>query len=106
MKDLSAAKDSPPPVLEDRIARQVRRLSVAQEKKEKDATKMRCNRKIHERKALLKHRRQQRLEGLPKEESPSKMASEEEDGDSDEDDAGSQYDTMTFLAHLLDVGSL
>jgi hypothetical protein len=105
VKDLSAAKDSPPPVLEDRIARQVRRLSVAQ-KKEKDATKMRCNRKIHERKALLKHRRQQRLKGLPEEESPSKMASEEEDGDSDEDDAGSRYDTMTFLAHLLDVRSL
>jgi hypothetical protein len=68
--------------------------------------KMRHNRKIHEREALLKCRRQQRLEGLPEEESPSETASEEEDEDSDEDDAGLQYDTATSLAHLPDVRSL
>jgi hypothetical protein len=34
------------------------------------------------------------------------MASEEEDNDSEEDDTGSRYDTMTFLVHLLDVRSL
>jgi hypothetical protein len=80
---------------------------VAQEKKEKDAVKMRCNRKIHEREALLKRHRQQRLEGLPIEESPSEMASEEEeDDDSDDNDAGSQYNTTTFLVHLPDVRSL
>jgi hypothetical protein len=64
------------------------------------------NKKIREREALLKHHRQQWLKGLPKEESPSKMASEEGDEDSDDDDIGSRYDTMTFLAHLPDVRSL
>jgi hypothetical protein len=58
MQDLSAVKDSPPPVSEDRAAQEVRCLSVAQEKKEKDAMKMRHNRKIHERATLLKHHRQ------------------------------------------------
>jgi hypothetical protein len=84
----------------------VRRLSAAQEKKEKEAAKTRRNRKICEREELLKCHRQQRLEGLPKEESPSETASEEEEEDSDEDDAGSRYDTGTFLAHLPDVRSL
>jgi hypothetical protein len=106
MQDLSAVKDSPPPVPKDRVARQVRRLSAAREKKEKDVVKTRRNRKIHERKALLKHYRQQRLEGLPKEESPSEMASEEEDDDNDDNDARSWYDIMTFLVHLPDVQSL
>jgi hypothetical protein len=36
-------KDSPPPVLEDHAARQVRHLSAAQEKKEKDTARMRRN---------------------------------------------------------------
>jgi hypothetical protein len=62
---------------------------MAQEKKEKDATKKQCNRKILEREALIKCRHQQRLEGLSEEESPSKMASEEEDEDSDDNDVGS-----------------
>jgi hypothetical protein len=97
MQDLSVVKDSPPLVSKDHAARQVRRLSMAQEKKEKDTTKTWCNRKIHEREALLKHRRQQRLEGLPKEESPSEMASEEEKEYGDDDDAGSWYDIVTFL---------
>jgi hypothetical protein len=86
----------------------VRRFSVAQEKKEKDAAKKRGNRKILEREALIKRCRQQRLEGLPKEESPSEMALEEEGdgGDDDDVDAGSRYDTATALAHLPDVRSL
>jgi hypothetical protein len=55
---------------------------------------------------LIKHRRQQWLEGLPKEESRSETTSEEEGDDDDDDDAGSRYDTATTLAHLLDVRSL
>jgi hypothetical protein len=95
-----------PPVLEDRAAREVRRLSVAKEKKEKDTAKTWRNRKLHKRATLLKHHRQQHLEGLPIEESPSETASEEEHDDSEDDDAGSRYDTVTFLAHLPDVRSL
>jgi hypothetical protein len=34
------------------------------------------------------------------------MASEEESDDSDDNDAGSRYDTTTFLSHLPDVRSL
>jgi hypothetical protein len=52
-------KDSTPPVPEDPAAREVRHLSVAQEKKEKDIAKMRRNRKLRERAALLKCHRQQ-----------------------------------------------
>jgi hypothetical protein len=65
-----------------------------------EGKKKRCNRKIHEREALLKCCRQQWLEGLPEEESPSETASEKEDDDSDDNDAGSWYDTTTFLAYL------
>jgi hypothetical protein len=79
---------------------------VAQEKKEKDVVKTWRNRKIRKHEALLKRHRQQRLEGLPEEESPSETASEEEDYDSDDNNVGSRYDTATFLAHLPDVRSL
>jgi hypothetical protein len=78
---------------------------VAQKKKEKDATKKWRNRKILEHEALNKRHRQQRLEGLPMEESPYETASgEEDDGDDDmDDDAESWYDTATALAHLPDM---
>jgi hypothetical protein len=106
MRNLSMVKDSPPLVLEDRVAREVRHLSAAREKKEKDAAKMRRDMKAGERGALLKRHRQQWLEGLPEEESPSKTALEEESDDSDNNDAGSRYDIATFLVHLPDVRSL
>jgi hypothetical protein len=54
---------------------------------------------------LKKRRRQQSLEGLPIKESPSETVSGE-DEDSGDDDTGSQYDTVTFLAHLPDVWPL
>jgi hypothetical protein len=84
----------------------VRHLSTAREKKEKDAAKTRHNRKIHEREALLKCHRQQWLEGLLEEESPSETALEEEEDDNNDNNAGSRFDTVTFLAHLPDVRSL
>jgi hypothetical protein len=74
VQDLSVVKDSPPSVLEDRTTQQVRRFSVAQKKKEKDAVKKRSKRKILEREALNKRHHQQRLKGLPVEESSSKTA--------------------------------
>jgi hypothetical protein len=83
-------KELRPPVLEDHVAREVRRLSAAQKKKEKDVAMKRQVRKA-----------------LEREESPSKTASEEEeDDDSDDSGAKSCYDTVTFLAHLPDVRSL
>jgi hypothetical protein len=106
VQDLSAVKDSPPLVLEDHAAREVRRLSTDTEKKEKDAAKTWCDRKIREREALLKRHRRQWLQGLPEEESPSKTVSEEESDDNNDNDAGSRYDIATFLAHLPDVRSL
>jgi hypothetical protein len=107
MQDLSAVKDSRPPVLEDRTAREARRISVAQKKGEKDAAKKRQVRKALEHEALNKRHRQQSLEGLPIDESPSETVSgEDEDEDSDDDDARSWYDTATFLAHLPDVRPL
>jgi hypothetical protein len=58
MQDLSAVKESQPPILEDQAAREARRLSVAQKKGEKDAVKKRQVRKALEREALNKRRRQ------------------------------------------------
>jgi hypothetical protein len=54
---------------------------------------------------MNKHCHQQSLEGLSIEESPSETVSGEGE-DSDDDDAGSRYDTVTFLAHLPDVRPL
>jgi hypothetical protein len=67
--------------------------------------KKRQVRKALEHEALNMRRRQQSLEGLPIEESPSKMVSGE-DEDSGDDDAGSWYDTATFMAHLPNVRPL
>jgi hypothetical protein len=56
MQDLSVVKDSRPPVLEDRAAREARHLSTAQKKGEKGATKKRQVRKALERETLNKRR--------------------------------------------------
>jgi hypothetical protein len=58
MQDLSAVKDLRPPVPEDRAAREVRCISMAQKKGKKDATKKHQIRKALEREALNKDRRQ------------------------------------------------
>jgi hypothetical protein len=58
MQDLSAVKDSRPPVSEDHAAREARRISVAQKKGKKDVAKKRQIRKALEREALNKRRRQ------------------------------------------------
>jgi hypothetical protein len=97
-------KESRPPILEDRAARETRCL-LASQKEEKDAAKKRQVQKTLEREALKKRRRQQSLEGLLIKESLSKTVSGE-DEDSGDDDAESQYDTVTFLTHLLNVQPL
>jgi hypothetical protein len=84
----------------------VRCLSVAWEKEEKDVAKSRRDQKAREREVLLRRHRQQRLEGLLEEESPSESIPEGESDDGGDDDTGSRYDTTTFLAHLLDVRPL
>jgi hypothetical protein len=80
----------------------VRRLSAAQKKEEKDAAKKRQVKKALKHEVLKKHHRQQSLEGLPIEESPSETVS----GEDEDDNTGSRYDTATFLAHLPDVWPL
>jgi hypothetical protein len=75
---------------------------AAQKKKDKDAAKKHQVHKALEQEALKRHRRQQRLDGLPLEESPSKTVSGEDD-DSGDDDAWSRYDTVASLAHLPNV---
>jgi hypothetical protein len=77
---------------------------ASQKKKAKDAAKKRQIHKTKEREELQKRRRQQSLNGLPLEESPSEMVSGEDDDDSDgDDDALSRYNTATSLADLPDV---
>jgi hypothetical protein len=107
MQDLSAVKDSRPLVPEDRAAREARSISTTQKKGQKDAAKKRQIRKSLEREALNKRHYLQSLEGLLIEESPSEIVLREDEHEhSDDDDAGSLYDTMTFLAHLPDVRPL
>jgi hypothetical protein len=64
---------------------------------------MRQVRKAQEQEALKKHRRQQSLDRLPLEESPSETVSGENDDDGDDDDAWSRYEAATSLADLPDV---
>jgi hypothetical protein len=78
---------------------------VAQKKEEKDTAKKRQVQKALEQEASKKRRHQQSLDGLLLEESPSEAVSRE-DEDSGDDDAGSRYDTATFLAHLPNVRPL
>jgi hypothetical protein len=54
VQDLSAVKESWPPVPEDQATREVRRLSAAQKKEEKDAMKKHQVKKALEREALNK----------------------------------------------------
>jgi hypothetical protein len=58
IQDLSAVKESWPPVSKDRAAREARRLSMAQKKEGKDAAKKRQVQKTLEREALKKRHRQ------------------------------------------------
>jgi hypothetical protein len=78
---------------------------AAQKKDEKDAAKKRQVLKALEQETLKKRRRQQSLDGLPLEESPSETVSGEDD-DSGNDNAWSWYDTVTSLAHLPNVRPL
>jgi hypothetical protein len=104
VQDLSAVKETQPPLLKDQVAREARRLLVTQQKEAKDAAKKRQIRKIQEQEALKKRQHQQSLDGLPLEESPSKTVSGENDDDDGEDnDALSRYDAATGLADLPDV---
>jgi hypothetical protein len=86
VQDLLAVNETRPPVPEDRVDREARRLLAAQQKDEKDAANKRQVRKALEQEALKKRRRQQSLDGLLLEESPSETVSGEDD-DSGDDDA-------------------
>jgi hypothetical protein len=59
VQDLSAVKETQPPIPEDRVAQEARRLLAAQKKEDKDAAKKRQVRKALEQEALKKRRRQQ-----------------------------------------------
>jgi hypothetical protein len=57
VQDLSAVKESQPPIPEDRAAREARRLSAAQKEGEKDTVKKRQVRKALECEAFNKRHR-------------------------------------------------
>jgi hypothetical protein len=58
VQDLSAVKETRPPLLEDWVAQEARRLSAAQKKEEKDTAKKHQVRKAQDQEVLKKHRRQ------------------------------------------------
>ena len=64
-------RSSPPPVPEDAQRRAVNRAYAEEQKKKKDAKVARRTKRILEREKLDARRRQQRLDGLPLESSPS-----------------------------------
>jgi hypothetical protein len=72
-------KHSEPPVPEDHEQRERNHLLAEEQKRKKDATKRKRNKNIHVRDALEKRHRQQARDRLPREESPSKLNSDDED---------------------------
>jgi hypothetical protein len=79
-------KHSEPPVPEDRKQREQNRLLVEEQKQKKDAMKRKRDNDIHTRDALEKRRRQQARDGLPREESPLELDSDNKDFDIFSDD--------------------
>jgi hypothetical protein len=57
VQDLSVVKETRPPLPDDRVAREARRLLAAQQKEEKDAAKKHQIRKAQEQEVLKKRRR-------------------------------------------------
>ena len=89
-------RSSPPPVPEDAQRRAVNR-AYAEEQKKKDAKVARRTKRILEREKLDARRRQQRLDGLPLESSPSLSVSNSSDDD------GEVKEGKGTLDHLPDV---
>jgi hypothetical protein len=107
-QDLSALRETRPPVPEDRPAREARRQHASQKKQVKESAKKRQLRKAKEAEALKKLRRQQAIDGVPLAESPSETVSGEDDDDSDgeDDDALSRYEAATGLGDLPNIRPL
>jgi hypothetical protein len=107
-QDLSALRETRPPVPEDRPAREARSQHASQKKQVKETAKKRQLRKAKEKEALKKLRRQQALNGVPLAESPSETVSGEDDDDSDDedDDSLSWYEATTGLGDLPDIRPL
>jgi hypothetical protein len=104
---LSALRETRPPVLEDRPAREARRQHASKKKQTKETAKKRAIRKAKEVVALKKLRRQQTIDGVPLAPSPSETISREDDDSSGEDDDTlSRYETATRLGDLPDVRPL
>ena len=74
-------RSSPPPVPEDAQRRAVNRAYAEEQQKKKDAKEARRTKRILEREKLDARRRQQRLDGLPLESSPSLSVSDSSGGD-------------------------
>jgi hypothetical protein len=77
------------PVLEDRERQERNCLFAEEQKQKKDTMKRKRDEVIRAREALEKHHRQQARDGLPQEESPFELESDDEDFDifSDEEEA-------------------
>jgi ribosome biogenesis protein Tsr3 len=83
---LSALRETHPPVLEDRPAREARHQHASKKKQTKETTKKRVIRKAKEAEALKRLQRQQTIDGVPLAPSPSKTISGEDDDSSGKDD--------------------
>ena len=91
-------RSSPPPVPEDARRRAINRAHADAQKKQKDTKVVKRTKEILTREELDKHRRQQRKDGLPLEESPSTSLSTEASDGNDKGEGG-----RGPLDHLPDV---
>ena len=95
-------RSSPPPVLEDAERRAVNRAHADAQKRRKDAKAAKRMKHILVREELDKHRRQQRKDGLPLEESPStSLSTEASDGDDGSEVGGGPLDHLPDIVEVV-----
>ena len=95
-------RSSPPPVPKDAQRRAMNRAYAEEQKKKKDAKVARRTKRILEREKLDARRRQQRLDGLPLESSPSLSVS---DSSGDDGEVEEGKGTLDHLPNVREVAT-
>jgi hypothetical protein len=86
LQELGCYKPSLPPVPEDVVDRATRRVAAEKKKEKKDAEKARAHERMRARDALVRRRRRQERDGLPREPSPETPDNNDDDDDDEDDD--------------------
>jgi hypothetical protein len=86
LQGLGFYKPSLPPVPEDAVDRDARRVAAEKKKEKKDTEKARAREWMRARDALERRRRRQERDGLPREPSPETPDNDDDDNDDEDDD--------------------